>query len=228
MEVIDIKELLKYFKSKLIYVVFVTILALVAGVFYSFSVQVPKYQSATTVLLKNDTSQNSYYNTTDASLNRNLLGTYSEIVKSKRVLNTVINNLNLDYSYNELYDLVKVSHITDTELIKIEVISTDPSASQSIANEIAKVFISEVPKLYNISNVSILDVAEEPVKPYNVNVVKQMVVFLGAGLMLSCLIVFLMYYFDRTIKSREQIEMKIGLPVLGEVQEYKKGGNSHE
>ena len=32
-----------------------------------------------------------------------------------------------------------------------------------------------------------------------------------------------MFYFDRTIKSVEQVEQKIKLPILGGVQEYQRG-----
>ena len=227
MEVIDIKEILKYFKTKILYIVVILLIVVWGGILYTFVLQTPKYQSVSTVLLKNDTSQNNYYNYTDASLNRNLLGTYSEIVKSKRVLNEVIKNLNLPFTYAQLHEMVKVSHVQDTELIKIEVIDTDAKRSKNIANEISNVFIKEVPKLYNITNVSVLDVAEEAASAYNVNYKKQAVIYIGLGLMLGCMTVFLMYYFDRTIKTREQIETKIGLPVLGEVQAYdEKGGKA--
>ena len=44
------------------------------------------------------------------------------------------------------------------------------------------------------------------------------------GLILAIGIVFVVFYFDRTIKSAEQVEQKIKLPILGSVEEYQKGG----
>ena len=44
------------------------------------------------------------------------------------------------------------------------------------------------------------------------------------GFVLAAGILFIIYYFDRTIKSVEQVEQKIKLPILGGVEEYKKGG----
>ncbi len=52
---------------------------------------------------------------------------------------------------------------------------------------------------------------------------KQSAIFLIAGLVLGCAIVFVIYYFDRTVKTTEQVELKIGLPILGTVQDIKKG-----
>ena len=148
--------------------------------------------------------------------------TYSEIVKSKRVLNQVIANLNLDYNYGKLYGMINVSSVSNTELIKITVTDPDRKKAMEITNETANVFAKEIPELYNISNVNILDEAEEATSPSNVNVLKQSIIFIMVGLVLGLGVVFLIYYFDRTIKSSEEVEIKLGLPVLGTVQEYKK------
>ena len=44
------------------------------------------------------------------------------------------------------------------------------------------------------------------------------------GLVLAAGILFIIFYFDRTIKSVEQVEQKLKLPILGSVQEIDKGG----
>ena len=75
--------------------------------------------------------------------------------------------------------------------------------------------------MYNISNVNILDKAENATSPSNMNFIKELILFVIAGLVLGLGVVIVIYYFDRTIKSTEQIETKIGLSVLGTVQEYK-------
>lgn len=91
-----------------------------------------------------------------------------------------------------------------------------------VANEIAKVFSKEIPELYNISNVNILDTAEVASSAYNdVNIAKQSTIFLLAGLVLGLGVVFVMYYFDRSVKNASQIEDKLKLPVLATVREYR-------
>lgn len=221
MEIVDIKEILDYLKSKIIIIMLITLLVTILGVGFKLFVQEPKYSSSTTILLISNNSTDATLTYNDLSVNKNLVSTYSEIVKSKRVLSQVIKNLDLDYSYSELNKKVDVSSVTNTELIKITVTDTDRKVAKDIANETAKVFSLEIPELYNISNVNILDKAEKATTPSNMNFVKELILFIIAGLVLGLGIVIVIYYFDRTIKSTEQIETKIGLSVLGTVQEYK-------
>ena len=75
-----------------------------------------------------------------------------------------------------------------------------------------------------MNNVNILDEATTATSPYNINIVKQLVIYIMIGLVLGCGISFIIFYFDRTIKSVEQVEQKIKLPILGGVQMYGKGG----
>jgi capsular polysaccharide biosynthesis protein len=86
-----------------------------------------------------------------------------------------------------------------------------------IADEIAKVFNTEVVKLYNIQNIGIIDTAELPTKPYNINHVKTAALTGAVGLVVGLGIVFVLFYFDTTIKSSEEVERKLGLPVIGTI-----------
>lgn len=220
METIDVKEMLDYFKSKISLIILITVIVGITGCIYGIFIQVPVYKSSSSIILVSDTSELTY---NDVSLNKNLVSTYSEIIKSKKVLNQVSNNLGLNYSYDKLYKSIEVTSVTNTEIIKITVSDTDKKMAAKIANETAEVFAKEIPELYSISNVNVLDKAEEASLPSNINVLKQSAIFLIAGLVLGCAIVFIIYYFDRTIKTTEQVETKIGLPILGTVQNIKKG-----
>lgn len=223
MDTLDIKEVISYFKSKLSLIILITVIVGIIGCLYGIFIQVPKYKSSTTIVLISDHSSESSLTSSDITLNQNLVSTYSEIIKSKRILNQVCDNLKLDYNYESLYGNINVSSVLNTQIIKITVTNTDKKLAKDIANEIASVFSVEIPELYNISNVNILDTAEEAISASNISVTKQSIMALIIGAVLGFGIVFVIYYFDRTVKTAEQIETKIGLPILGTVQEYKKG-----
>ena len=97
MEEIDLKEMFDYFKGKVIWILMALIVAVLVGNTYTFIRRVPMYKSNTTIVLVSE-HQNEGYNTSELQLNKNLVSTYSEIIKSRKVLEPVINNLNLDYS----------------------------------------------------------------------------------------------------------------------------------
>lgn len=221
METIDLKELFEYYKSKFGIVILFVALVGILGCLYGLFIQKPIYKSSTSIVLISEAKDNSQLTYNDVSVNQNLVSTYSEIVKSKRVLSQVINNLNLNYTYGALSNNIEVSSVTGTQIIKITVTDENSKTAMKVANEIAKVFSKEIPELYNISNVNILDTAEQPSSAYNVNIAKQSTIFLLAGLVLGLGVVFVMYYFDRSVKNASQIEDKLKLPVLATVREYR-------
>ena len=67
-----------------------------------------------------------------------------------------------------------------------------------------------------------LDKAENVSKPYNVNYIKDNAIYVMIGLVLSCGIIFIFFYFDTTIKTSEEIEKKLGLTVVGIVPKVGK------
>lgn len=222
MEEIDLIELLNYFKKKIGLIIIIMSAVGILGCIYTLFIQKPMYNSYTTVILSGSSS--SSITQTDVTLNKNLISTYAEIVKSGRVLNQVIKELNLDISYELLSSGISVTSLNNTEIIKITVNNESPDMAMKIANSTASVFTKEISSLYKMDNVSILDYATINESPYNINILKQLIIYILAGLVISLGTVFIIFYFDRTIKSAEQIEQKIKLPVLGSVQDISKGG----
>lgn len=224
MEEIDLRELFGFFKKKIGLILIVTSIVGIIGCLYALFFQVPMYKSYTTVVLGSTDSDSSSITQTDVNLNKNLINTYAEIVKSARVLNQVIDDLNLNTSYGSLSGRISVSALNNTEIIKISVVDEDAENAVKIANETAKIFAKEIAELYKMENINILDSATKSSSPYNINITKQIIIYIGLGIVVSLAIVFIIFYFDRTIKSVEQIEQKIKLPILGSVQDVSKSG----
>ena len=224
MEEIDLKELFEFFKGKLGTLAIVTISVCLIGCVYGLFIQKPMYKSYTTVILGGSESSNTGITQSDITLNKNLVDTYAEIVKSRRVLDQVIEELKLDISYENLSNKISVSAVNNTEIIKISVNDENGITAKNIANITANYFINEIEGLYNIDNVNILDEAIEEENPYNINVAKQIIIYFIIGFVLGAGIIFIIYYFDRTIKTVEQIESKIKLPILGSIEEITKVG----
>lgn len=220
MEEINLKDLFSYFFSKSFIVIITLAVAILVSTIYGEFIKVPMYRSYTTIVLTRsgdtDKSDNSITQN-DILLNQKLVATYREIIKSRRVLGQVIENLDLDMEVSELSQNISVTNEEDTELIKISVSSVNKEDAKDIANEIAKVFSNEIVDIYNIKNVSIIDTAIVAKTPYNINIVKEIVIAALFGVVLGVVIIFVMFYFDTTIKNPEEIQTKIGLPLLGVV-----------
>lgn len=231
MEELDIREFLSYFWGKIFYFFIIVLIILTLGCVYSIFIQKPLYTSKTSIVLTGFTITNgdSTITQTDLNINSKLVSTYQEIVKSRRVLSQVIDRLELDYTTEELAKQISVYSVSDTEIIEIAVTNEKSNEAYLIANEVATAFSSEVKELYNLSNVSVLDSAEIESLPSNMNLIKQITIYLVVGIVLACLILFATFYFDTTIKSAQDIEKRYGMPILGTVPNYiknkKRGSN---
>ncbi len=224
MDEVNLKELFRYILSKFYIVVTATVVVVLAGEIYSTYLKTPLYRSTTKLVLtssQGDNSQTAVTNT-DVTLSNNLVKTYSEIVTSRGVLAKVIDNLKLDTTMDELASKVTVSSVSNTQIITIAVSDPDASQAEKIANEIAKVFKAEIVSLYKIDNVQIVDKAQVASSPYNVNILKQTLQFLAAGLAMGIGIVLIMFYLDNTVKNSQVVEDKVGLVVLGVVPKVGK------
>lgn len=224
MEEIDLTELFDYFLKRALYIFITVIACLVIGLTYTIFLKEPKYKSDVNVIIVNKDKQTTSLQS-DLAANQKLAATYRELVGSRRILNQVIDNLDLNYSIGQLQQMVSVENVNDTEIIKITVSSSEPKEAKVIANETAKIFQDEVKDIYNLENVSIVDKAILAKEPYNINIIKESVIYIALGMVLSCGVIFVIYYFDNTIKSIDQVEKRLGVPVIGTVPSVRKKGN---
>ena len=98
---IDLKEILLDFWNKKLQIILIISISILIGIMYTIAFVKPVYTSSTTLVLATSGSENKQdttnsITTTDVTLNSKLVSTYSELVKSKKVLRKVISNLNID------------------------------------------------------------------------------------------------------------------------------------
>lgn len=221
MEEIDLKELFDYMLKELGVIILFAVTVLAVGTFYNLYLKTPMYKSSTSIVLASENSS-STITQTDITINKNLVNTYTEIIRSKAVLKETISYLNLDYSFQELAKNVSVSVVPETEIINIDVLDKDARTSQKIANQIAVIFTEKVKDIYDMKNVNILDKAEISTHADNINIIKETILYLVAGLMLGLIYAFLRFYFDRNIKNVTEVETKMELPIMGSVRDCTK------
>ena len=230
MEELDIVELLYALKNKVVYIVISVVAFAIVGLIYSQFFITPMYKSSTSFVLSKsvntgaeiDNSSTEAITTNDITLNSKLVSTYSEIIKSKTVAKEVIASLGLDMSVSRFIGSISVSTKSDTELIVITVSNENPQLAADIANSLAEVFRDKVNDIYNIDNLSVIDIAEPDSVPYNISTVKNILLFAIVGLVLACGIIFVIVYFDDTIKDEKDVEALLSTPVIASIPKLEK------
>ena len=207
MEELDLKELFEMFWNKKIKIILIVAIFAVIGVIYSIGFVVPEYTAFTKLVLAGQSSDatgntTEAITTTDLTINSKLVGTYSELVTSTDVVRQVITNTGIDISEEALKSSIEVSSVEDTDVIKISVTNQNPTYATKLANETAKAFMEKVAEIYNINNVHVVDEAEEPQSPSNVNHLKDVVIFTFIGVVIAVGYVLIANMLDNTIKTR--------------------------
>ena len=224
MEEINLKEFWDYYKRYIKYIAIVVVLCAVLMFGYVKFIKRPMYTTSTTiVLVKDEEKGTTTIEQSDITLNQKLVSTYRQIVKSRLVVSQVIKNLNLDYSIDSLSSRINVQSLDETEILKISVTDKDPEMAAKIANSLAEVFNNEIKKIYNINNVSVIDIAEVNENPSNIHTLKDTLIATLVGLVVSSGVVFVIFYFDDIIRDSESLEKEIELPVLAKVYHDNEG-----
>ena len=100
MEELNLKQLINIIWNGKKYIIITIILAILLGIGYSYFLVTPKYEASTTlVLAKAEEKVSNEISTgitqTDLNLNKNLVSTYRELIRSKTVRRQVMDNLKI-------------------------------------------------------------------------------------------------------------------------------------
>lgn len=213
----NINRLIKVIYNSKKFIVLILIIFIAIGCTYSFSYKTPMYKSTATFVLVQNLNNSESISQKDLTINQNLISTYSKIAKSNKILKQVIENLNLEISEEELAKEISIEAVKNTEVLRITVLNENSQIAADTANELYNVFSEEVSKLYNISNIHVVDLAEKAEEAYNINHIKDIMIFVSLGVVISSILVGIIYIMDTTIKSEKDVEAYTDLSVLSTI-----------
>ena len=214
-QVISISEIIDAVKKRWKIIALTTVLAtLVSGIF-SFFVISPTYEASTKVFIGKEESSMESYNYNDITMYQKLLKTYSELIKTKDLINRAITNSKYELKVEEVLNDVSVTTVADTQMIQIAYRSTSPNIAKNMLENITNEFIVTAQELVPNGNVRILESVELPKNPVAPNKKMNIAIAFTLGMMVGFGIVFLLEYLDNTYKNKEQLEKDWDIPVLG-------------
>lgn len=219
---IDLVKIKDFVKKNLKLLLALPIAFLLISAIITFFLMTPKFEASTQVLVnQKDRGNKEQFMAQEVQSNIQLVNTYSEIVKSPRILDKTSKELKGAYSPGEISSMLNVSNQAETQLLNISVQSGNKKDSEKIANTIAKVFSDEVPDLMSVDNVSVLSKANGTAKQVSPNISINLLIGFVIGLFIAIVIAILREVFDKRIKSEEDVQNELDLPVLGSIQKFK-------
>lgn len=191
--------------------------AVLLGAYRVFLVK-PSYQADAKIYITNTDSMVTF---ADLQLSAALTDDYAQIIKSRTALNRVIEELELDTTYDRLAQLIQVNNPDSTHIIQIVVTCGDLELSRNIANALLNISINQIHQVIGSSEPTVIDYSEaEAVKDVTPGMKKYLVMGALGGALLVCALLVVRMLMDTTLKTEEDVEKYLHLPVLASIPCY--------
>lgn len=181
----------------------------------------PIYASSASFYVYNriDSSPTGTIHNNDLKAAKSLAATYSEILVSNSVLDSVLDDLKPQaaLSRKELDRMLTVSVVPDTQLLEVVVTSTDPELACTIADSFARITQTEIVRIAKAGGVEIVDRPEAAAKPFAPQLLFDGLIGFLIGVMLISVVIILRMLADTTIYLPKDIEKAANIAVLGQI-----------
>ncbi|OIN66788.1 capsular biosynthesis protein [Exiguobacterium sp. KRL4] len=217
-ETISLQELFSILRKSLWRILALTIVAAVISFAVSTFLIKPTYQAGTQILVTPKKQENNVIDAAQVQSSVTLVNTYRVIIKSPAILEKVQAEVeNAPDNINALNNMITVESEQNSQVINVSVQNTDAALASNVANSVAKVFSEDITDLMNVDNVKVLSVSGIPTAPVSPNIILNTAIAAVVGFLLGVGLAFLREVLDRRIRTEEQVQQILDLPVLGSI-----------
>lgn len=212
-------ELFKLLQKHLAMVIILPVVLALATAGVSWGLMQNQYTATVSVyvLISSSSEQNTIQNS-DLSTSQLIANDIAELANSDIVAERTAEELGMTSLAG--YD-ISVNSSTTTRVIEISVESGEPQAAATVANKIAEVLSSVAQEVMGVESVNIVDEAKTPEAPSGPNRVMYTAVAFLAGLFLAVAIVVVMDMVNTRVRTPEEAEELLGVPVIGRIPKIK-------
>lgn len=213
---IDIKELFNFLKKKALTIIIVSAIFMIIGLFISTFLINKKYSSEATIYITPKVTEQGTIDYNSIQTNSQMVNNYMEILKGETILTKVADQVGLE-SFEEVQDSLTITNPANTQLISVSAETNDPELSQKIVELTVSTFTEDMMDILNLNNVTTINEAKVNTDPVSPSKAKFTILGFGIGLIISCGYVCITYLFDKRLRTRDEAENFLGIPVLATV-----------
>ena len=218
---IDLRVIWGVLRKNLILIIIVTVIFGIGAYFYS-AFFIPKQYSASALLIVNNKANDkTTVNATEINAAQGLAELYSIIIKSDTVLTQVIDELQLNMTYEQLNSKISVSSVNSTQVIKISMTHQNAEFAQKVIEKLVEVAPPIIIDKVEAGSVKVISAStiSNSGKPVSPNLKRNAMIGALAGLVLVLLIIFLKELLNNTFKTEDDILNTLNVPLIGIIPE---------
>lgn len=155
---------------------------------------------------------------------QSLVKTYTVLLKNRTTLEKIIKTTDVDYTWEELYEMIEAEPVNETEIMQVTVTTTDPYEAERIANGIATVLPKRVSEIVEGSSMAVVDSAKANTERVAPSRTKFFAVGFVLGALVSLLVLVVLAMLDNTIHDEEFILNNFDYPILAKVPDLTNVG----
>ncbi len=218
--IIDFLHIARTVWHKIWIVILSGVLVGVLGFSYATFFITPQYSSSVMLYVNNSSLLgNTTFSISSSELTaaQGLVKTYTVILKNRTTLNEVIEKAGVDYTYEEIYAMIKASSVNETEVLKVTVTNDDPYEAAAIANSIAEVLPTRISEIIEKSSMKVVDLGVVDTNKVSPSITKYTELGVVLGALAALILLVIVAIMDGTIHDEEYILKNYDYPILAKV-----------
>lgn len=217
---INLIDLIKSLKKRWKVILVTTLLTTILSALITLFLIKPKYETKVKLFIGKEETVQEGYNQNDILMYQKLLKTYSEVIKTRDLINVAISKSNANETTGDVLNNLTVVPVSDTQILEVKYKNSSPEISLKLINAITDEFVKQSTDLVPNGNVKVLESASLPEKPVSPNKTINILISFLLGLMVGVGIVFLLEFLDNSFKTKKQIEDELDIPVIGVIPKF--------
>ena len=212
---IDLKQIFGLLLSKALYIGVIGVACAILAFSYFKFVATEKFVSTTQIFVIDKASDK--LTASDITMYSALSSDYIQLIQTRPVLETVIAELGLDMSVDELKGKITATKQGDSRIISISVIDESPVVAKRIADAVAKAAADQIYTVMDAELVNIVQPGNVPEDPSSPAVFKNTAIVFIVAVFGVCAFFIIKNIMDDTIKTAEDVEKYLGISVIGSI-----------
>ena len=215
---IDLGRVLKVLLKKSWIIAIVSVVLAAAGYIAAYMLITPAYSANVKMYVNNSFNDEPGVSSSQISAAQDLARTYMTILMSRNVLADVAKQSGLNYTDDELRNMITTNALNKTELFQVTVTCDNYKHAAIIANAIADVLPGKVEQIVEGTSVRVVDRAVENATRVDAGYSHYAMIGGVTGLILSIATIVILDVMDTTIEAENYLTYKYsGTPLLAVV-----------
>lgn len=210
---IDLRELFFVLLGRIWIIILATAMGLGVAAGYTTAFMEPVYSS--TSMLYVMTKSTSITSLTDLQVGSSLTQDYQVFITSRPVIDKVLEDLELDMTYEEFVASVSVNNPTNTRFIYITVNNHDPYMAKTIVDKLTDVSAERMGTIMETEQPNVADYGNLPDRPTSPSLTKNSLIGAVLGFVLAVGIIIVLYLMNDAVHTTEDVEKYLGINTLG-------------